>query len=191
MPRKTYGLPPREAARLFDALGQEHRVRILLLLSERGEASVGDLQAAVGLTQMNTSDHLGTLRRTGVVEYRRQGKHNFYRLASPVAAEVLRLVRSSPRPATTQGLSSAQAAGLFAALAHEVRIRMLLLLVERGEVSAGDLQAAVGTTQTNASHHLRVLRRTGVVECRRDGRRILYRLSSPVAADVLRLVCGP
>jgi ArsR family transcriptional regulator len=104
---------------------------------------------------------------------------------------MLRLVRSPPRPAISYGLSPAQAAGLFAALAHEGRVRLLLLLAERGEGNVGDLGAAVGLTQINASHQIGVLRRAGLAECRRDGKRVLYRLASPAVADVLRLVCGP
>jgi DNA-binding transcriptional ArsR family regulator len=46
-------------------------------------------------------------------------------------------------------------------------------------------------TQTNASHQVRLLQRLGLVDSRRDGQRVLYRLTSPAAADVLRLVCGP
>jgi DNA-binding transcriptional ArsR family regulator len=191
VPRKTYGLSRAQAARLFDALAHEARVGMLLLLAERGEARVGDLQAALGLTETNASHHLGVLRRAGVAEYRREGKRILFRRDSPVAADVLRLVRSVPRPATTQGLAPAQAARLFNALAHEARVRMLLSLAERGEASVGDLQAAGGLTQPNTSAHLGVLRRTGVVEYRREGMHNFYRLCSPVAADVLRLVCGP
>jgi DNA-binding transcriptional ArsR family regulator len=190
MHRKTYGLSPDQAARLFDALRKGARVR-MLLLAERGQASVGDLHQVAGLTRPNTSKHLGVLRGTGLAEYRREGKRNLYRLASPVAADVLRLVRSPPRPAATYGLSPDHAARLFDALAHEARLRILLLLAERGEAGVGDLQRAVGRSQANTSHHLGVLRRTGVAACRRGGKRVLYRLASPAAADVLRLVCGP
>jgi DNA-binding transcriptional ArsR family regulator len=94
MPRTTYGLPPEEAARLFRALGHEGRVRLLLLLAERGEASVADLCAAVGLTHMNASHQLGVLRRAGLAVCRRDGKHVLYRLASPTAAGVVQLVRT-------------------------------------------------------------------------------------------------
>jgi DNA-binding transcriptional ArsR family regulator len=189
MPR-TYGLSPAAAARLFHALGHATRVRLLLLLAERGETSVGDLQVTMRLTQTNASNHLGVLRHARLVESRRDGKRNLYRLASPVAADVLRLVRSPPRPAATYGLSPGHAARFFDALAHEARVGGLLLLAERGEASVGDLQAAVGLTPMAVNHHLGVLRRAGVAECRRDGKRNLYRLASPAAADVLRLVCG-
>jgi ArsR family transcriptional regulator len=92
MRRKPYGLSPDQAARLFDALRQGARVRMLLLLAKRGEASSGDLHQVAGRSHTNTSAHLGVLRRTGVVECRRDGMHVFYRLASPAAADVLRLV---------------------------------------------------------------------------------------------------
>jgi ArsR family transcriptional regulator len=92
MPRKTYGLSPAAAARLFHALGHETRVRLLLLLAERGETSVGDLQATVGLPQTKASNHLGVLRRARLAESRRDGERVLYRLASPAAAEVLRRV---------------------------------------------------------------------------------------------------
>ncbi len=98
MPRNTYGLPPREAARLFHALGHESRVRLLLLLAERGGTSVGDSCAALGLTQANASHQLAVLRRAGLVGRRRDGKHVLYRLASPAAANVLQLV-CGPWPA--------------------------------------------------------------------------------------------
>jgi ArsR family transcriptional regulator len=94
-------------------------------------------------------------------------------------------------PPTSYGLSPAHAARLFDALAHEARVGMLLLLAAWGEASAGELQAAAGSSQETASYHLRVLREAGVVACRRDGKRTLYRLASPAAAELLRVACGP
>ncbi len=94
-------------------------------------------------------------------------------------------------PRTSYGLSPEAAARLLHALGTEARVRLMLRLAGRGEASAGDLQAAVGLTQSNASHQLAVLRRAGLVGRRRDGKHVLYRLASPAAADVLQLVCGP
>jgi ArsR family transcriptional regulator len=90
----------------------------------------------------------------------------------------------------SHGLSPEQAARLFGALSHAARVRLLLLLAERGEAGAGDLQAALGLSLPRASQQFRLLQRAGLVDSRRDGRRVLYRLASPAAAEVLRLVCG-
>jgi ArsR family transcriptional regulator len=69
----------RPASRLFKALGDETRLRIVALLSH-GELCVCHLQAALGLSQPTVSRHLATLRAAGVVEHRRDRKWVYYRL---------------------------------------------------------------------------------------------------------------
>jgi DNA-binding transcriptional ArsR family regulator len=66
---------------------------------------------------------------------------------------------------------------------------MLLLLLDRGEAPAGDLAAASGRSQSVASGHLALLRWGGVVQSRREGHRVYYRLTSPFVAALLRQVC--
>ncbi|EPX61437.1 regulatory protein, ArsR [Cystobacter fuscus DSM 2262] len=73
-------LEVQRACRLFKALGDETRLRIVALLSH-GELCVCHLESALGLTQSNTSRQLGVLRAAGVVEPRREGSWVYYRLA--------------------------------------------------------------------------------------------------------------
>jgi ArsR family transcriptional regulator len=70
----------RSFSRLFKALGDETRLRIVALLSH-GELCVCHLEEALGLAQPNVSRHLGLLRMAGVVEHRREGSWIYYRLA--------------------------------------------------------------------------------------------------------------
>lgn len=56
------------------------RLLILCRLAE-GEASVGELQAGVGLSQSALSQHLGRLRAAGMVATRREAQTIHYRLA--------------------------------------------------------------------------------------------------------------
>lgn len=70
----------KHAARLFKALADETRLRILALLT-RGELCVCDLMAVLELPQSTVSRHLAYLRNAGWVEDRRQGVWMFYRLA--------------------------------------------------------------------------------------------------------------
>lgn len=80
MPHRTR--PVHEAkATLFRVLGHPARVRILEILHDEGERSVGALQASIGLESGGTSQHLSALRRVGLVESRREGTSVFYRLA--------------------------------------------------------------------------------------------------------------
>jgi ArsR family transcriptional regulator len=69
----------RPASRLFKALGDETRLRIVALLSH-GELCVCHIQDALGLAQPTVSRHLATLRAAGVVEHRRERKWVYYRL---------------------------------------------------------------------------------------------------------------
>lgn len=68
------------ASRLFKALGDETRLRIVALLSH-GELCVCHLESALSLSQPNVSRQLGVLRAAGVVESRREGSWVYYRLA--------------------------------------------------------------------------------------------------------------
>ena len=81
-----------EAAQLFRLLGEPTRLRLLLLLADRGESSVGALTEAVGLSQANVSNHLLRLRLAGAVAPRREAQRVYYRLSSPFVAELLRQV---------------------------------------------------------------------------------------------------
>jgi ArsR family transcriptional regulator len=70
----------RPLTRLFRALGDETRVRIVALLSH-GELCVCHVETALELSQPNVSRHLGILRAAGVVDTRRDGTWVYYRLA--------------------------------------------------------------------------------------------------------------
>ena len=69
----------RPFSRLFKALGDETRLRIVALLSH-GELCVCHLEEALRLSQPKVSRHLATLRAAGVVEDRRDGTWVHYRL---------------------------------------------------------------------------------------------------------------
>jgi DNA-binding transcriptional ArsR family regulator len=94
-------LPVRKAALLFRLLGEPSRLRLLVFLAERGEASVGDLAAAAGLSQPCTSNHLMLLSRGRVVDRRREGHKTFYRICSSLAAELLERVDGVDSPSAT------------------------------------------------------------------------------------------
>ena len=74
-------LEVRPISRLFKALGDDTRLRIVALLSH-GELSVCHVQDALGLTQPNASRQLSILKNAGIVECRREGTWTYYKLAS-------------------------------------------------------------------------------------------------------------
>lgn len=72
-------------------------------------------------------------------------------------------------------------AQFYAALADGNRLR-LLQLMRRGEVCVCHLQAALQTNQPRISRHLAYLKRAGLVESRRDGKWMHYRLKKLAGA---------
>lgn len=67
-------------------------------------------------------------------------------------------------------------ADLFRVLGHPARVRILELLRE-GERSVGTLQTELGLESGATSQHLAALRRVGLVESRRDGTSVYYRVA--------------
>jgi DNA-binding transcriptional ArsR family regulator len=75
-------------------------------------------------------------------------------------------------------------AQLFRVLGHPVRIRMLELLLD-GERTVGDLQAALSLDSSGTSQHLAALRQQGVLESRRAGTSVYYRIRDPRVSQLM------
>lgn len=76
------------------------------------------------------------------------------------------------------------AATLMKMLASEARLQILCRLVE-GERSVGDLATSCGLPQPTMSQQLKRLKEAGLVDGRREGQTIYYRLKGKEAAAVL------
>jgi len=74
-------MPPhleKNLVQVFKLLSDETRLRILYYLSQAGEMHVTALCDRLGQSQPAVSHHLALLRVSGLIEARRDGKHNFY-----------------------------------------------------------------------------------------------------------------
>jgi ArsR family transcriptional regulator, lead/cadmium/zinc/bismuth-responsive transcriptional repressor len=71
----------------------------------------------------------------------------------------------------------AQLTGLFKLLGDPTRARILYAVLEAGEMCVCDIAATIDATETTVSQALRLLRSAGVVNNRRDGRMVYYRLA--------------
>lgn len=94
-------------------------------------------------------------------------------------------------------MSSRSAAGTVRAalaevakvLSHEYRIELVEQLAQ-GPRSVEALAERVGLSVANASQHLQQLRRAGLVNTQRDGKRVVYRLADGSEADIVALLGG-
>jgi ArsR family transcriptional regulator len=86
--------------------------------------------------------------------------------------------------------SAADLAQGFKALGDPVRLRLLSLIAARagGEVCVCDLTEAFALTGPTISHHLRVLREAGLVQCQRRGTWVYYWLVPAQLAALSRLL---
>jgi DNA-binding transcriptional ArsR family regulator len=79
----------RELAQVFKLLSDETRLRILFYLAQNNELHVTDLCNRLGQSQPAVSHHLALLRVSGLIESRREGKHNFYSVRTDHFGELL------------------------------------------------------------------------------------------------------
>ena len=82
----------------------------------------------------------------------------------------------------------AAVARYFALLSDPTRLKILHAICQ-AEQSVSAIVAATGVSQTNASRHLGMLHRAGVVSRRRERSLVYYRMADPAFADICRSVC--
>jgi DNA-binding transcriptional ArsR family regulator len=95
-----------------------------------------------------------------------------------------------PKPALKERplLTPIQAGGLaavFKVLANDTRLRLLHALVRADEIGVTDLAAAVAMKPQAVSNQLQRLSDLGILACRREGKRILYRVVDPCVMTLL------
>jgi ArsR family transcriptional regulator, arsenate/arsenite/antimonite-responsive transcriptional repressor len=81
----------------------------------------------------------------------------------------------------------------FKALSDETRLQIVTLLLEQDELCVCDFVGALGQTQSKISRHLRYLYNAGLVQDRREGLWMHYRLSAgmrPEQAAILTALAG-
>jgi DNA-binding transcriptional ArsR family regulator len=74
-------------AQRFRVLGEPMRIKLLERLRD-GEATVGELQEALGASQQNVSKHLGILYDAGMVARTKRGTHARYSISDPSVFEL-------------------------------------------------------------------------------------------------------
>lgn len=88
---------------------------------------------------------------------------------------------------TAAGTVRAALAEVAKALGHEHRVELIEQLAQ-GPRSVEALAQRAGLSVANASQHLQQLRRSGLVNTQRDGKRVVYRLADEVETDIVSLL---
>ncbi len=85
----------KDLVQIFKLLSDETRLRVLMYLLREGELHVTALCEKLGQSQPAVSHHLALLRVAGLIEARRDGKHNFYSVRNKYFHRVLQEVFGS------------------------------------------------------------------------------------------------
>ncbi len=80
-----------------------------------------------------------------------------------------------------------QASLAIKAIAHPLRLKILCVLGSE-EVSVQDIVDNVGTSQSNISQHLAILRDKGVLGTRKDANRVFYRVNDPRTLKLVEIM---
>ncbi len=83
-----------------------------------------------------------------------------------------------------------EAARRFALLSDPTRLRILRAMHARGECTVQELADEAGTSLSNTSQHLHRLLASGLVDRRRAGKSVRYRIIDPTIAALCDLVCA-
>jgi len=89
----------KDLVQLFKLMADETRLRILYFLMQEQELNVRTLCDLLKQSQPAVSHHLALLRVAGLIEARRDGKHNFYRIMPRKVQEMLGMIFAAvPQP---------------------------------------------------------------------------------------------
>ena len=81
-----------------------------------------------------------------------------------------------------------EAAEYFAVLSGPARLRIMHAVCD-GEKTVSEIMTITGLSQTNASQHLALMYRAGVLRRRKSGAQVLYEIADPKVVELCRLVC--
>lgn len=78
-------------------------------------------------------------------------------------------------------------ADFLKSMAHPVRVKVINML-EPGERCVCELVEGIDIEQSNLSQHLAVMKRQGLIDSRKEGTKVFYRVTTPAVLEVLRAV---
>jgi len=79
------------------------------------------------------------------------------------------------------------AAQMLKVMGHPLRLRIAQCL-EPGELNVGDISQAIGASQSATSQHLKALRMHGLLDARRQGACMYYRIARPEVYKIIQCV---
>lgn len=122
-------------------VGDPTRAAMLMALMDGRALTAGELARAGGVTAQTASGHLAKMLEAGLLALEAQGRHRYYRLASPAVAGMLEamMVAAAPPPIRTGPRDAAmrRARVCYDHLAGEIAVALTDAMVARGQIEIG------------------------------------------------------
>jgi len=134
-------------AEIAALVGDPSRAVMLMALMDGRALTAGELARAAGVTAQTASGHLGRMLEAGLLALEAQGRHRYYRLASPAIAGMIEamMVAAAPPPIRTGPRDAAmrRARICYDHLAGEISIAIADAMITRGQIDLGTDGAAL------------------------------------------------
>jgi len=79
-------------------------------------------------------------------------------------------------------------AGRLRAIAHPVRLAIINMLTQSAKMSVTEIYLKLDIEQAAASHHLNIMKNKGILEAKRDGKKIFYSLRNKTLSDIITCI---
>jgi ArsR family transcriptional regulator, lead/cadmium/zinc/bismuth-responsive transcriptional repressor len=181
----------KDLARVFLARSNKIRLANLQLISAK-EMNVSAMQEKLPCPQSTISHHLNLLYLAGLIVRRREHKEVFYSIADlskhPLGkkSELTKAKSNAAKfgPAelallqkTGQSNKLEELARVFLSLGHKTRLRILMILQAGGETNVTTILKKLEHRMGITSHHLKILRKGGLVVSREVGKQRFYSIA--------------
>lgn len=134
-------------AEIAALVGDPSRAAMLMTLMDGRALTAGELARAAGVTAQTASGHLGRMLEAGLLALEAQGRHRYYRLASPAIAGMLEamMVAAAPPPIRTGPRDAAmrRARICYDHLAGEISVAIADAMIARGQIDLATDGAAL------------------------------------------------
>ena len=128
-------------------VGDPTRAAMLMTLMDGRALTAGELARAGGVTAQTASGHLAKMLEAGLLALEAQGRHRYYRIASPAIAGMLEamMVAAAPPPIRTGPRDAAmrRARICYDHLAGEISVAIADAMIARGQIDLGADGAAL------------------------------------------------
>jgi len=81
-----------------------------------------------------------------------------------------------------------KAASRLRAIAHPVRLAIIEMLTKESRLSVTEIYLRLDIEQASASHHLNIMKNKGILQSRRDGKKIYYSLQNTTLSDIIHCI---